>query len=458
MNFLIVDTRVLLMITNEKQFVDLLQFHGNNSLDNYTTFKNEKIDLFFDNYAEIDFRKMYNSTEMMQLTHRIHSYPAKMIQHIPFSFFSNFLLCREGGIILDPFCGSGTVLLEAKIHGIVSYGVEINPIARLITKVKTTPIESTKLKREIQKIFNKLLTFDDGIEIPVFPNIDFWFSKRVQKDLTKIKVCIDEYVHDRELKDFFYVSFSSIIREVSYADCHISPPVKSKKMREKIATGFNPDVIKIFKKRVMENAERVIKLSHHVRKDVSSEVIGSDARSIKLLDKSVDLVITSPPYISAQKYLRSTRLELFWLGLLDADEFRELDSKIIGTEKVYVKDYQTLHLTDVEILNTIIKKVFRKSKERAYIMCNYFNEMKRALGEIHRVLKPGGYFILLIGNNEVEGIKVPSHRILTEIAIGLGFSLAYYPLVNEIKSRGLMTKRNKTAGLINSEWLIIFRK
>jgi len=455
MNLLIMSAR---MITAENQFVELLQFHDNNSLDNYIRFENNKIDSFFDGYAEINFRKIYNSTKMIQLTHRIHSYPAKMIQHIPFSFFSNFLLCREGDIILDPFCGSGTTLLEANIHGINSYGVEINPLARLITKVKTTPIENAKLKRGIQRLFNKLSTFDGDIKIPIFPNIDFWFSKRVQKDLTKIKACIDEYIHDKDLKNFFYVSFSSIIRDVSYADRRISPPVKSKKIREKIAAGFNPDVIRIFKNRVAENADRIIKLSNHIRKDLFSEVIGDDARSINLPDKSIDLVITSPPYINAQKYLRSTKLELFWLDLLDVDEFREVDLKTIGTERVYVEDYQTLHNMGIETLDIILKKVFRKDKPRAYITYNYFNEMKKVFEELHRVLKPGGYFILLIGNNKVKGIKVPSHKILTEIAINLGFSLAYYPLVDKIKSRGLMTKRNKTAGLINSEWLITFRK
>lgn len=446
------------MITDLKQFGDFLAFPSQNT---FTLTPNFNLENVFKKHVKIEFRSILDRKEMNQFTHRIHRYPAKMLQHIPFSFFSNRLLCHEDSIILDPFCGSGTVLLEAKIHGINSYGVEINPLARLITKVKTTPLESPKIKIGIRRLFNRLETFRGDAEIPVFPNIDFWFSKHVQRDLAKIKTCITKQVHDNDLKDFFSICFSSIIREVSYADSHISPPVKSKKMLEKIASGFNPDVTRIFKNKVRENAVGVIKLSNHInhfKKNVFSEVIGSDARSIALQDNSIDLVVTSPPYISAQKYFRSTSLELYWLDLLDVDKFRELDSKIIGTEKVYIKDYQKLHLTGVEILDEILRKVFKRDKIRAYVTYNYFNEMKKVFAEIQRVLEPGRHFILLIGNNEVKGLKVPSHQILAEIALKSGFSSVYRPLVDKIKSRGLMTKRNKTAGLINSEWLIIFRK
>lgn len=447
------------MITDLRQFEDFLDFPAQNT---FTLTPNFDLENVFKEHVKIEFRSILDDRkEMNQFTHRIHPYPAKMLQHIPFSFFSNRLLCHADSIILDPFCGSGTVLLEAKVHGINSYGVEINPLARLITKVKTTPIEGPKLKREIRRFFNRLETFKGDAEIPVFPNIDFWFSKHVQRDLAKIKTCITKHVHDNDLKDFFKICFSSIIREVSYADPHISPPVKSKKMLEKIASGFNPDVTRIFKNKVRGNAVGEIKLSNHInhlKKSVFSEVIGSDARSIVLPDNSIDLVVTSPPYISAQKYFRSTSLELYWLDLLDVDKFRELDSKIIGTDKVYIKDYQKLHLTGVEILDEILRKVFKRDKIRAYITCNYFNEMKKVFAEIQRVLEPGGHFILLIGNNEVKGLEVPSHQILAEIALKSGFSSVYRPLVDKIKSRGLMTKRNKTAGLINSEWLIIFRK
>src|SRR3546814_14399364 len=83
-----------------------------------------------------------NATE--RATHLIHPYPAKLLRHIPFLFLASQEVCRSSGAVLDPFCGSGTVLLESALSGRVGHGADSNPLARMIARVQPTVIATTQ--------------------------------------------------------------------------------------------------------------------------------------------------------------------------------------------------------------------------------------------------------------------------------------------------------------------------
>ena len=103
---------------------------------------------------EVDFRDLVKWIPYGErATHFIHPYPGKLLYHIPHFFLSNQVLCNDDGIVFDPFCGSGTVLLESLLNNKNAIGIDINPLAVLISKVKTTPIDIVKLKNEFEKLF-----------------------------------------------------------------------------------------------------------------------------------------------------------------------------------------------------------------------------------------------------------------------------------------------------------------
>jgi hypothetical protein len=389
----------------------------------------------------------------------MHSYPAKLIPQIPHYFINKDHFSRRDDVVLDPFCGSGTTLVEAKLSGRNSFGVDINPLAGLLTRVKTSPLDSKKLKILFEEIMDNILYSVTEIQPPKFPDVDYWFSPRAQRKLAIIKEAV-ERIEESSYRDFFRVCFSAIIRRSSYADPRISPACKSKRMRGLIQDGWEPPVFELFRKVTTTNIKRHQEFAEKCDVQVSARVIGKNAKDICLGDEAIDLVITSPPYINAQKYVRSTKLEIYWLGLLDRKELRDLDKQLLGTERAKFEEYKGLelcNLTNLQKLNLMLEKLAKINRRRAFIVYRYFKGMEEVFSEIHRVLRRQGHFILIIGNNRFYGIGFPTSEILIDMAQERLFELesAY---IDTIKSRGLMTKRNKTADIINCEWVLVFRK
>jgi len=424
-------------------------------------------------------------------THLMHKYPAKILPYIPIYFLSSEAYASPTETVLDPFAGTGTVLLESIIHPYFkrnAIGVEINPLARLIAKVKTTPLDVVKLRKEAKALILRIKAFSGEVDIPEFANRNLWFSHRIQIELAKIRACIEE-VQEPDFKDFFLVCFSSIIREVSLADPRIAPPVilnpknfaKNSERQEEVAALLRRKKwarpLGYFKRKIHRNIARIRTLNRikELRdREIRSEIVWDDARELrraKLLvrgeidkshaepikNESIGLVITSPPYINAQKYIRTTKFELFWLGLVNEKEIIGLDRNFVGTERVYWNEYKEASLTGIRSADTIIHRIFEKDKEKAGIVSRYFLDMRQVMREIHRVLKKRGRFILVVGDNTISGLKVNNHAILTDIAKAVGFEVETI-LVDKIRSRGMITKRHETGGLVLDDWVIVLRK
>lgn len=425
-------------------------------------------------------------------THLMHRYPAKMFPYIPIFFLSSEEFASEKETVLDVFAGTGTVLLESIVHPYLkrnALGVEINPLGRLISKVKTTPIDADELLDETTQLFQRIEEFNGDIQIPDFPNRDVWFAEKAQHELAKIIACIQK-VEKVDIRDFFLVCFSSIIRDVSMADPKIPPPVLLRpdkfqsspiRMREVITMlqkKKNPSPVEDFTVKVAKNIERLqtINTIDKLRDGkIKCDIIWDDARNLRrarlvgsgMLEKStskalrkcsVGLVITSPPYICAQKYLRTTKLELFWLDMVHPDEVAELDRSFIGTERVYKHEYDSLKLTGYKIADQLLQKIYTRNRERAYLVYKFLKEMEEVIGEIHRVLKVGGRCVLVIGDNTVSGIKVETHSLIARMAVEGGLFSIEMILRDKIRSRGMITKRHDTGGLVIYDWVLVLRK
>jgi DNA modification methylase len=425
-------------------------------------------------------------------THLTHRYPAKLLAYIPIFFLSGSF-AEPNDVVLDPFAGTGTVLLESITHPYfprLAYGVEINPLARLIAKVKTTPIDPEILRVEATILFQEIKRFSRIPVIPDFPNRDFWFRPSVQRDLAIVRDCIERSNRrSPDVRDFFRVCLSSIIRDVSWADPKVAPPVKlaagkfpaaqQEGIEEMIARKARANVFAYFRIAVAKNIMRMERLYvalYANRKEIlaSAEIIWDDARKIRKgcyiergeLDQSsstsltsqVGLIITSPPYINAQKYVRTTKFEIWWLGLETPDTIIDLDKRFIGTERIGYDDYKELKLIGNKTADRLLKKIYRKSSERAGVVSRYFCDMREVIVGAHKLLKPGGRLVIVVGNNTITDYLVPSREILTELAQEEGRFAVEAILVDAIRSRGLITSRHETAGVIPEEWILVLQK
>ena len=312
------------------------------------------------------FKRNYENITNNYLTHGIHAYTAKFIPQIPRFFIEKYT--KKGETILDPFAGSGTTLLESFILGRNSIGIDINPLAVLISKVKTTPIEPKKLKKSVIILFDLLdknLNGDYSVE---FPNRDYWFSEGSIEDLNKIMSVIITLSKsgkiDKKTRDFFFVCFSSIIRNSSYADPSNPKVYCSPRMKEKKRNGHKFYPIKLFKEKVIKYSENMEDLFYKTKNNgVKVDFVKTnDTRNIILPKgfKKVNLIITSPPYANAQEYFRNFKLELFWLKLVDRKRLAELDKDQIGGENHASLNYSKLHQTGYREIDSIIKKLLRQ--------------------------------------------------------------------------------------------------
>lgn len=422
-------------------------------------------------------------------THYLHRYPAKLLPYIPIFFLSGSIPAK--GPVLDPFAGSGTVAVEAITHFANPREcklIEINPLARLISAVKTTPLDPEILEKKSIELFNLIKKHNIGnSQIPDFPGIDFWFRQDAQKGLSTIRDSIELLEADFNVKDFFWACFSSIIRDMSRADPEISVPVllsankfcgaQKDSVQKTINKKNRLKAVTLFRSAIKKNLVRMKKLWDACQyNDKHAKVIGYDARNLtkspyigkgmlnisletKLPVNSMGLVITSPPYINAQRYTRTTKFELWWLGLLDntSEALNNYDSNLVGTERVLFNEYNNLQFVGNALADSFIEKVYKTSPHKAGIITKYFKDMRKSLTEIKRVLAPGGFCILVVGNNLVFKQIIPNNIILAEIAQEIGLILKVM-LVDEIRSRGLITKRHETAGIISDEWVLMLQK
>lgn len=430
----------------------------------------------------VDFRELYpHLNKSNRYSHLLHHYPAKLLMHIPYAFLNTDEFSQKGDLVLDPFSGSGTTLLEGVLAGRSVVGADANPLARLITKVKVTPISSERLASS-GKFFKENISAEPNGDFPDVVNIDFWFSKRVKTQLQ----CVLESVlkiEDKDVKDFYKVCFSSCVRKVSYADPRVSVPVKlkyqkypsghplRKKMKTHLESLTDVDVLKVFDDVVARNTARLLRLNNEVGLGAMEYSLATDANNLSsskrlnsidscmspLEKESVQLVITSPPYPGAQKYVRTCSLSLGWLGVCQSRNLLDLKRQMIGREEFRKTEYELLQETGLYRADEQIQSIYVKNKQRARIASSYLLEMKIVIQEVYDYLKAGGYLVLIAANNTISGIKFHTVDYLKDIAVSTGFDVEGV-LIDDIRSRGLMTKRNKSASVINREWVLVFVK
>lgn len=380
----------------------------------------------------------FENVETDYLTHNFHSYPAKFIPQIPNKVIKTY--SKEGDVVLDPFCGCGGALVEAKLLGRHSIGVDINPLACLITKVKVTPISASslgqldnllsKIEMDINSAYGQVRLFHSGkprYEVFSFYNIDKWFPKHVQKELAIIRGNIDS-VNDKDLKDFCLVAFSSIINRVSNMESETRYACVLKKITPK-------KTFELFQAKLKNMASRMREFALRC-KDVRADVYCADARKLDFLkDGSIDLVVTSPPYIYAWDYNLIHRFRLFWLSY-SREYIIDLQNKEIGS-----------HLR--------LERKQKAANDPGVAVNDYVSDMSQALSEMSRVCKNGAKCCTVLGSSQLEGKKIEIDRILIDVARKCDFKLENR-FIRVINPKRKAT--NIAFARIRREHVLLFRK
>lgn len=394
------------------------------------------------------------------LTHRFDSYPAKMIPHM-----ARFLIektSKPGQTILDPFCGSGAVLIESFLSGRNAIGIDLNPLAIIFAKAKTIPYDPCLLDRQLEEILNRFAGNQERCGYD-FPNAEYWFTPGTLRKLVVMRKVLDVYLSsiDDDYGFFWWAVAAAIVRQCSRADTRGPKPFISKKAREERSRRhFCP--FKLFESKARswilaehEYATRRSQLQDGLR----VEVFHGDSRSLSslLTGRRVDAVVTSPPYLNAQDYYRASKLQLFALGHLSPLELRELSRTLVGSDRILKEDANLHAELPSPLANAVRLALAARSEKSATVFTKYVLDMFRILGEIHRVLRDGSYCAIVSAYNLVCDISIPTPRVIVQLAAERGFRLKEC-YKDRIRDRWVPTIRNGHNGVIDEEHLLVFQK
>lgn len=345
------------------------------------------------------------STE--QLTHGYHRYPAKFLPNVVKKIIEDHSP-TNCNVIADLFAGCGTTLVEAKVHGKRSIGTDINPVAQLITRVKTTPIIPETLRLTYE---NLIAQFDDFNEenysdIQKHERLDYWFMPQEKSKIAFLYEKVLELKADDTTKEFFSVCISHILKNCSrWLQSSTKPQVDPNKNI--------PDPFDEFKrhcqKMMKSNEEFYNELNKRGYLDVPCDILLRDARQTKLKSESVDMIITSPPYVTSYEYADIHQLTAYWMKYVSSmSEFRK---QFIGTS---YSGNTSLEVKGSKQAQDIVHALAPKSMHIAQDVAQYFNDMQDVATEMARILVPDGHACIVIGNTKIKDVDIKSAEVFYE--------------------------------------------
>ena len=353
--------------------------------------------------------------------------------------------------------------------GFESYGLDVNPLAALISRVKTRRLNPVRIAALRRILLRHRANGREPTPPPVV-NMQHWFYPNVTDQLSQIAAGL-QTLPAGPYSDFFRACFSSCVRRVSLANPRVSVPVrlrpdtypKHHALRRALTTRLKElraiDVWSVFSQIIDENQIRVGHLSTIPDTPPSTVRVG-DARTWSFArhfpSNRCSLLITSPPYIGAQKYVRATSLSLNWLRLADPSALRPLERVTVGREHINRDEY--ISFDDVPPhLRRVLEDIALINPLRAQIVAHYIVDVRQFFQQVRQWLAPMGHCILVVGPNTVCGFPFDTPATVLSIAHDYGFSLTI-ELVDNIRSRGLMTRRNRNAATINREHVLVLKR
>jgi DNA modification methylase len=387
------------------------------------------------------------------VTHGLHAYKGKFYPQLAKGLI-NQLRLPYGARILDPFCGSGTTLLEGHLNGYATYGCDLHPLAARIARAKTSVLEVdpdvltevvAAVVGAVEAAPEKLPAHLDQFAPECLEEISRWFAEPVAQKLNWLLKVIRSGSNGA-VRDFLEVVLSSIIRDVSQQE----PTDLRIRYRKEFLSDAN--VFGLFKEQLLLQFGRVEKFwkvrGYAPNPFFRSHAVAGDNRlkatydALGLSDNSVDLVLTSPPYAMALPYIDTDRLSLLTLFGLAGSERRPLEQALIGSRELTTSNKKALEagFTKGDVLpreclqfvrglhkslEASTDSGFRKQNMPA-LTHRFLKDMDAVIAQLHRLCKPGAEAMVVIGDSKMtidgEDIRIPSTDLVEVIAIARGFT------------------------------------
>ena len=386
----------------------------------------------------------YKPSDTGKWTHGYHRYPAKFIPQLVERLIDEYISDRDANIN-DPFYGCGTTIVTAISRGFKASGMDINKIAYLITKVKSTPIEPDYLDKKIKQFLAILERVEGdykGSIEPLVPQkhierINYWFTEETKNELGRIlRVIYRE--DDLTIRDFFLVAFSHILK-----NCSIWLQGSTKPTRDLKKNPIKPyDALRKHLKKMQRGNEvfyNIVPIEVKGNLNEYLNINDDDAKNQSVPDNCVDLIVSSSPYVTSYEYADLHQLSTIWLDL--ADDLSKYKKEFIGTS---YKKYENKRPRS-ELAMDIVNKMSERNQKMAREIGAFFIDMEEVFDESFRILKSGGRCCYVIGDTILKGIEILNAEVFAESLQYSGFKLDRI-IKREIPSKILPQKRDEKTG------------
>lgn len=401
----------------------------------------------------------FKEFSMSEYIHTIHSYPAMMMPRIARNFIHQY--ASKNSVILDPYMGSGTTLLEGMVENVKKViGFDLNPLAVLIATVKTTKFDLDEIKKEIDNLdynLSKLVDYNR----PTFSILESWFKEDTIEDLSKLKTIINSIEND-QTRLFFMLVFSETVRFVSLTR---NGEFKLYRIAESKRGSHNPDTINIFFQKLILTYETIkdfYENTNFLESNTEIQITNDALINSNIEPNSIDLVVTSPPYGDSGTtvaYGQFSRLANEWLDFPDPIK---LDSKLMGGTRI--KDEIKFDIPELDNAVTKIKEIEAEKKtKRAPSVISFYKDYEESIKKVSEVVKPNGTVIYVVGNRRVRNVELPTDIITAKMFERLGFTHEK-TIVRDIINKRMPSKtspsnnRGQKTSTMTYEYIVVLHK
>jgi len=422
----------------------------------------------------------FRGVNTKEYTHCYHNYPAMMIPQIARRLITESNV-KKNSLLFDPYCGSGTSLVEAQIYGIDSIGTDLNPLARLISETKNTHYKTDEISKFISVLKDQCLAFDvtannefdfyNNIEsstlfdenfsnyIPNFYNREYWFSNDVLNALGFLKYLIENSISQSE-QSFFLVPLSEVARECSYTR---NSEFKLFRIQEDKLHSFKPEVFKKYFQKLERNLTGLISFNESCKTQNNLATVfdfntceGIDQTIIP--ESSIDVVVTSPPYGDSRTTVAYGQFSMLSSNVIGFENANKVDKSLMGGKIVS----HSLNETPISCKEEL-EKIYSLSEKRFNEVASFLTDYKNSILNVSKVLKKGAKACYVLGNRTVKGIQIPLDYVTVEFFSEHGFS-HIDTIVRNIPNKR-MPKANSPTNIVgqvsetmNKEYIVFMQK
>ena len=362
----------------------------------------------------------------------------KYLEDFPYEFTLRRIkqFCRnKQDNVIDPFSGSGTTVITAKMLGHNAIGIDANPLMAFVSRIKTEwDVDLSEFKKEIFSLNDKLLKGFNDIENVRIKNrfllkmpkreINQWLSPKLQRQVGYVKDIVEE-IHDKKIRDLFRFILAKSAFDASYVS--LCPGTTFYPYKKK------PPLYELLVKKMNEIYYDMKLLSKNKGYGLV-KIINGDSRNIETYtNKKFKLAITSPPYPNDLEYTRQTRLELYLLDFVDSmEDVRKLKKTMIksSTKLIYKESDSSKYVENNESINEITYNIKKALSDKNWgfdyprMVKEYFGDMYLNMKSMYNLLEKEGKYVLVVGDQTCKNILIPVGKILADMGKEIGYKKA----------------------------------